>query len=337
MDKKRYQVFVSSTFVDLPEERQAVFQMLMKMDCIPAGMELFPAADEEQFEFIMKVIDDCDYYIVIIGGRYGSLTTEGVSYTEKEYDYAIQRGIKVIGLLHRNPDKIPAGKTEVSPEAREKLAAFRTTVSQGRLIDHWETPDQLKAATAIAMVTAMKMYPAVGWVRADQVAKVQALKEVIELRKENDVLKAQLSGLRANPQPAVQGIAGLNESVTLNGEYRVRGRSGISEYPWKATLTWRELFGLIAPQLMKTSADSSVQDAVARAGFSQTKEEGSSPTVDNQAFLTVRIQFIALDLVSVRELPLTTGGRALFWTLTEAGEQLMLEIRVVRSATSEGQ
>jgi hypothetical protein len=76
---KRHQVFVSSTFTDLIEERREVIQTLMQMDCIPAGMELFPAADEEQWAFIRKVIDDCDYYILIVGGRYGSTTAEGIS------------------------------------------------------------------------------------------------------------------------------------------------------------------------------------------------------------------------------------------------------------------
>ena len=87
--EKRYQVFVSSTYADLQDERQRVIQALMEMDCIPAGMELFPAADEEQWEFIKRVIDDCDYYLLIIGGRYGSTTADGVSYTEREYDYAV--------------------------------------------------------------------------------------------------------------------------------------------------------------------------------------------------------------------------------------------------------
>lgn len=52
--EKRYQVFVSSTYADLKDERQHVLQALMEMDCIPAGMELFPATDEEQWEFIKK-------------------------------------------------------------------------------------------------------------------------------------------------------------------------------------------------------------------------------------------------------------------------------------------
>lgn len=109
---KRYQVFVSSTYADLKDERHKVIQTLMEMDCIPSGMELFPAADEEQWEFIKKVINDCDYYLLIIGGRYGSTTSEGISYTEKEYDYAIDKGLKVIAFLHKEPDSIPAGKTD---------------------------------------------------------------------------------------------------------------------------------------------------------------------------------------------------------------------------------
>jgi hypothetical protein len=112
---KRYQAFVSSTYADLREERQRIIQALMEMDCIPAGMELFPAADEDQFAFIKKIIDDCDYYILVIGGRYGSLTATGISYTEQEYEYALSKDLRVIALLHENPDEIPMGKSEKDP------------------------------------------------------------------------------------------------------------------------------------------------------------------------------------------------------------------------------
>lgn len=110
---KRYQVFVSSTYADLKDERKAVIQTLIELDCIPAGMELFPAIDEEQLTFIKRVIDDCDYYLVIIGGRYGTLSKEGISYTEQEYDYAVSRGLKVIALLHARPEDIPVSKSPI--------------------------------------------------------------------------------------------------------------------------------------------------------------------------------------------------------------------------------
>src|ERR1051326_2043890 len=130
MDDKRYQVFISSTYVDLKEERQSVTQAVINVGCIPAGMELFPAADEEQFEFIKKVIDDCDYYVLIIAGRYGSLSTNGFSYTELEYDYAVSKNIKVIALIHDNPNDISMGKSETDPKLRERLHKFKEKVSQ---------------------------------------------------------------------------------------------------------------------------------------------------------------------------------------------------------------
>ena len=121
---KRYQVFVSSTFTDLVEERRAVMQALLEQDCIPAGMELFVASDESSWELIEGVIDLCDYYVVIIGARYGSLTEEGVSFTEKEYDYALSRGIPVLGFIHADPGSIANRESEQTKEGRKKLAAF---------------------------------------------------------------------------------------------------------------------------------------------------------------------------------------------------------------------
>ena len=108
---KRYQVFVSSTFTELQEERSNVMQSLMEMDCIPAGMELFPSIDEEQWEFIQKIICDSDYYLLIIGGRYGTVAEDGLSFTEKEFDYAVSKGLKVVVLVHESPGTLPFDKS----------------------------------------------------------------------------------------------------------------------------------------------------------------------------------------------------------------------------------
>jgi hypothetical protein len=134
---KRYQVFVSSTYTDLIEERRSIIQVLTQMDCIPAGIELFPAADEEQIQFIKKIIDDCDYYILIIGGRHGSTTPDGLSYTEKEDDYAREKGLKVLSFIHGKPDSIEYGKSEIDPVLRQRLDAFRKKVSIRTLVKFW--------------------------------------------------------------------------------------------------------------------------------------------------------------------------------------------------------
>jgi len=81
MENKRFQVFVSSTFDDLKEERSHVFDTITRMNYIPAGMEFFPAYDEDQLDFIKTIIDDSDYYAVITAGKYGSESSDGFSFT----------------------------------------------------------------------------------------------------------------------------------------------------------------------------------------------------------------------------------------------------------------
>lgn len=70
---KKYQIFISSTYKDLIEEREEAVKAILLMDNIPSGMEMFSALDNEQFEVIKKVIDLCDYYVLIIGKKYGTI------------------------------------------------------------------------------------------------------------------------------------------------------------------------------------------------------------------------------------------------------------------------
>ena len=91
--KKRLQVFVSSTFNDLKNERQAAVEAILSAGHIPAGMELFTAGDESQMEVIKQWIDESDVYLLILGGRYGSVEPKtGKSYTQLEYEYALGLG-----------------------------------------------------------------------------------------------------------------------------------------------------------------------------------------------------------------------------------------------------
>ena len=91
---RRYQIFISSTVKDLEKERTLLTQTVLRKGYYPAGMEWFPGIDEEQFDYIKQVIDDSDYYVILLGGLYGTITSDGKSYTEKEYDYAIKKGKK---------------------------------------------------------------------------------------------------------------------------------------------------------------------------------------------------------------------------------------------------
>jgi hypothetical protein len=161
-----YKVFVSSTYEDLREERSAIQKALLELNCLPVGMELFPAADEETWEFIKSQIDDSDYYVVVAAGRYGSVAVDGVSFTEKEYDYALQRKKPAIGFVHAQPELIVAGKTERSEEGRNKLASFIAKLKQ-RPVRQYTTPHELAASVTTSFVQLIRDRPALGYVRSD--------------------------------------------------------------------------------------------------------------------------------------------------------------------------
>ncbi len=322
---KRYQVFVSSTYADLKDERQRVVQVLMEMDCIPSGMELFPAVDEDQWEFIKKVIDDCDYYLLIIGGRYGSTAADGIGYTEKEYDYAIEKGLKVMAFIHKSPGIIPVSRSEQNPELQKKLIAFREKVAKGRLVKFWESAEELPGIVALSVIRTIKTFPAIGWIRADQASNTELLNEVNELRKKKEELEAKLLEHKGFSDIDIPDIASLDDEVhvygTLGGNY---------DKVWKVYISWGEMFSSVAPYLTEEVVEHNFKDALTNIMFEKAATYSDNfPELNDQLFQTIKIQFQVLGLMTSRKIESYSH-----WKLTQKGFATMVSLRVHRTAKS---
>lgn len=141
----QYQVFVSSTYEDLIKERLAVTQALLKTQrCIPAGMELFSASDSPAWDVIVRALAYTDYLVLIIGNKAGSIVPgEGITYTEKEYQYARNNKIPVLAFLSSSNVLIHPDHQE-STEQQAALKAFKDRVkNDGRTVEFWSTSEQL--------------------------------------------------------------------------------------------------------------------------------------------------------------------------------------------------
>ena len=180
--KKKYQVFISSTYNDLIAERAAATQCLLDNDCIPVGMEQFPASDMSQMDYIKRMLDECDYYILILGGRYGSCDRDGIGFTEKEYDYAIAAGIPVMSFVFDKPENLPSGGCEQTDELREKYNAFRKKVCSGKLVRFHHDIGTLSANIVTSINRCIRDFPAIGWVRGNVVTEVEELKRQLALK-----------------------------------------------------------------------------------------------------------------------------------------------------------
>lgn len=185
MDEKKYQIFISSTYTDLVKEREKVIETLLGIYHLPIGMEMFSAGNEEQWEIIKDTIKSSDYYILILGHRYGSVTEEGISYTEKEYDYALEIKKPIISFIKYRDEPTTPNQRESDSEKIEKLKLFHEKVMKNKMCDFWKNADELASKVAIALPKAFSRYPQIGWVRGNQRASSEILEELAALSKKN--------------------------------------------------------------------------------------------------------------------------------------------------------
>lgn len=340
---KKYQVFVSSTYVDLIQERQEIMNALLELDCIPAGMELFPAADEDQWSLIKGVIDECDYYIVVIGGRYGSLGPEGISYTEMEYRYAIETEKPVIAFLHKEPDSIPAKHTEQTEEGKTKLKAFRE-LSQQKVCKYWTTPSELGSVVSRSLIMLQKKHPGIGWVRGDQVASSEASTEILRLRRRIEELESEMASAKTEAPKGTEGLAQGEDTFTIHCSFQSRNIEDHEEYSWdwEIEATWNEIFYEVSPLMMHEASNfqlaSRFGEFVRRRIQKEVPEAESfkghrllrSIDYEKSDFETSLVQLNALGLIVQNLKNRSVKDRGTYWTLTPYGNSIMNRLRAIR-------
>ncbi len=198
---KRYQVFISSTHTDLVSERESLIKELLKFNCIPAAMEFFQPINKKSLDVIMKIIDDCDYLVLIIAGRYGSAINgkpNGISFTESEYKYAIEKNIPVIPLLldEEELERLKKSKKKADRERldlnqkrakQKRLTQFRSKLEKLALVSYFRWGESISLVVANALRNAIQIEPMPGWVR-EKDRNIVLLAEEMEKKQQKNYL-----------------------------------------------------------------------------------------------------------------------------------------------------
>lgn len=170
MINKIFQIFVSSTYEDLKNERKKVQETLINNNCLPRGMELFNASDKSQWKIITDVIDDCDYFVLIIGGKYGSIDESvNKSYTQKEFEYAKKKKIPIIAFIRKNIDSLQAIKVERDKERIKMLSDFINEVKKNRMVNFCDSEADLALSLYKSIEEAKIKLPRIGFVKSDEI------------------------------------------------------------------------------------------------------------------------------------------------------------------------
>ena len=338
---KIYQVFVSSTYEDLQEERKEVMQALLELDCMPAGMELFPASNDDQWTLIKRVIDTCDYYLLIIGGRYGSTNAEGISYTQMEFEYALQTGKPIISFLPKKPEDIPSGKCEQDPEKREKLENFKK-LAKKKLVKFWSTPENLGSIVSRSMIKLIKDFPAEGWVKSNTIDD-NSMKEIIKLQKENEELKAKLNRISTEPPKGSEQLMQGNDEITFRLYFEANRKRSLTPYKYTDTVnaTWNQIFERIAPLMIDECTEYALKSALDSFAGTFKKIFSNSPEyknmcdfrnfrVSSETFNQIKVQLRALGLIEISSKKHSTNDKSTYWSLTQYGDYVMTQLLALK-------
>ncbi|KAA3531273.1 DUF4062 domain-containing protein [Agrobacterium tumefaciens] len=332
MATKKYQVFVSSTFRDLVDERQDTIRNILDLNHIPAGMELFPAADVEQLSYIKKVIDECDYYLLIVGGRYGSLDAAGVSFTEREYDYAVETGKFVIAFVHGEPNEISVKNSDIKPELADALKQFRQKVMDGRLVRPWTNRQDLQLAVLKSLMHAFSTYPQIGWIRGNAAANDQVLEQSNKALQENAVLRAELAKFKAKKPTNLDNLADLDDATVVRYRNRYNSsRNGIA-YSYTdrtVTITWRQIFVSLATELTTPKTDSAITTAI-KTAVKEMKIQNSVYDVNEMDVAKVKMHLNALGLIELKVMQSVKGNYLEYMSVTQEGRRIYMEAMVAR-------
>lgn len=288
----RYQVFVSSTYEDLKAERSEVIQALLELDCFPAVMELFPAADSQAWQYIENVINESDYYVLIVGGKYGSIEQEsGLSYTEIEYRHARKIGKPILSFVASDDALKNVDKIERDPIAAQKLKEFRDFVLTNRMCKFWNSSSDLGAKVSRGLVQLMRVQPAIGWVRK---AELTSLGETEILQLKNRILELEIANAalrtleKQNTYFSLQG----EEMLTLDFQLLVWQEKIGRETPIKdlvprgkfvMEVAWRKLAGAMAPLLVRETTPDAVGRSLCDEFFSDVVKLAGLPEISEDA------------------------------------------------------
>jgi hypothetical protein len=322
----KYQVFVSSTFKDLHEERDLVIKAILEMGHIPVGMEMFSAADEEQWNIIKKQIEQTDYYIVVVAHCYGTCDSTGLSYTEKEYDYAVSRGIPTLGFILDDSVSWPKEKSDSEKTAIKRLKCFKEKVKL-KPVSFWKNGEDLYGRCSIALMKAFNAYPREGWVRASQVQDAAAAKEVIRLSSENAELRSRLN-LFEEKENEDNRIAEVLETLRTNKRSMNYWGKDSDDWEEGKEKTLYQIFETLAPELQVENALTQIAQYVATSinliPFTDIRSTWATPRNSLRALLA---DLAALNCVEPSKRRKIVIDKDEYWALTEFGGKVLAEMR----------
>lgn len=331
--ERKHQVFVSSTYRDLVEERKEVIHALLELDCIPAGMELFPATDEDAWSLITEVIDGCDYYVLILAGKYGSANKDGIGYTEMEFDYAVSQKKPILCFLHEDLEALPASKTEGNDKGKANLESFRQKAKE-KHCKFWTSAPDLGGKVSRSMIQLKKKHPSDGWVPGRFAIDQKMVAEMERLRARVAELEVEALVSHSYAPETVEGLVGGSDKYAISATVFTDGQRNSERI--KIEVSWDTIFAYCGPALSGECTSNELNEKIELAYFhaiSNDVRDFNSPRNLSIPYVCedqIHVQLQALGLMEPGQKKRAVSDTNTYWKLTPFGGKYLIQIKALR-------
>lgn len=331
--ERKHQVFVSSTYLDLVEERQQVIHALLELDCIPAGMELFPATDEDSWTLIKEVIDDCDYYVLIIAGKYGSMNEHGISYTEMEFDYAISTNKPIICFVHQDVEELTAIKTEKLESSQKKLLDFKIK-AQTKHCKYWNSPEDLGGKVSRSMVQLKKRHPSHGWIPGRFAADEKLFRTIEDLRNKIETLEKEKDLSSKTALVEHSELAQGDDIIAMKFSLRKIEKGKLMETIIE--VSWDKIFSYVGTIMLGECTENEFLEKIRLVCWHSLDpkiiqcNDYDQIGIRHVYFDVIKVQLQALGLIIKGKKKRAVSDKNTYWDLTPFGEQYLIKVRAIR-------
>ncbi len=300
MAKKKLQIFISSTYIDLIDERQAAVEAILSSNNIPAGMELFKAGNKSQWETIKKWIDESDIYMLILGGRYGSIESSSrKSYTQLEYEYALENGKPIFSIVLSDnylDVKRSTNKEFVENEHIEYYDEFKKIV-ESKMVKFVDDLKDIKIGIFESLTELKEEVEFIGWIKADNVEDVKRFElKISQLELENKKLKEELE-TKQTMRTEEKFPLDLTKELSIN----ITGLKQFMEnqYSEMLKITYNDVFSALGPVIIVGKSIENAKEDFEEVLKETYKKSYYTLHVGVDVFNTIKVQLLSSNLINI--------------------------------------
>jgi hypothetical protein len=267
-------------------------------------MENFTASNESQWNIIQPLIDDCDYYILIIGFNYGSIDkSENISYTEKEYNHALKINKPILSFIL--DDSLYENHIIKN---KEKLDLFKKKVlHNSKLAQFCKEPNMISSDVITALNKEYIKNPQDGWIRKEDYQLIKQKYESLLFNYNCIINPTDFSDLKD-----------LDTKITLTGHNSRYDR-------WYITTTFKSIFINIAQIIDKFFIEDTLFSVIAQKLEYMGDIPEDTITINNDSKMEVRNKLFNYKLIKISKF-IGKEGKIRCWELTPKGEEYFLSI-----------